>query len=228
MASILREFSDAVVNFVSDFLMPYRNHFIVDYANFRPVEEQGRLLPRHKRNDLLHVDASHSRPTRGARILRVFVNIHPDRPRIWNTTVGFAELARRYAWQAGLNSYAKPGLGRLLALRLLAQFVSPMASRTPYDSFMLRFHNFLKENQEFQAECPKFVHSFPAMSTWLVFSDGVAHAVLSGKDALDQTFIIPVEGLVTPEQSPLRILERQCGRSLAGNLVRHAKRRGAA
>ncbi len=33
--------------------------------------------------------------------------------------------------------------------------------RTPYDVFMLRFHDFLKENSRFQAGCPKVRLEFP-------------------------------------------------------------------
>jgi hypothetical protein len=39
--------------------------------------------------------------------------------------------------------------------------------------------------------------------------------VLSGQFALEQTFIIPLKALVTPEKSPIRILEKMAGRPLA-------------
>jgi hypothetical protein len=48
----------------------------------------------------------------------------------------------------------------------------------------------------------------------MVFTDGVAHAVLSGQFALEQTFVVPLEAQVTPAQSPLRILETMAGRAL--------------
>ena len=49
--------------------------------------------------------------------------------------------------------------------------------RTPYDMFMLRFHDYLKENAKFQANCPKYRLEFPPLSTWIVYTDCVAHAV---------------------------------------------------
>jgi hypothetical protein len=94
--------------------------------------------------------------------------------------------------------------------------------RTPYDVFMLRFHDFLKENSRFQAGCPKDRLEFPPRATWMVFTDGVAHAVLSGQYALEQTFLIPASALVAPEQAPYRILENIAGRSL----VHSCKKRG--
>ena len=55
---------------------------------------------------------------------------------------------------------------------------------------------------------------FPPLSTWLVFTDGVAHAAMSGQYAIEQTFLIPPEALVSPEYAPYRILENIAGRSL--------------
>jgi hypothetical protein len=47
----------------------------------------------------------------------------------------------------------------------------------------------------------------------------VPHAVLSGQYALEQTFIIPVRALVTPEKSPIRVLEKMAGRPLARDMA---------
>jgi hypothetical protein len=90
------------------------------------------------------------------------------------------------------------------------------AGRTPYDMFMLRFHDFLKENTSFQANGPKTEMAFPPFSTWIVFTDCVAHAVMSGQYAIEQTFLIPPKALVAPEAAPYRILEGIAGRSLVG------------
>ena len=73
-------------------------------------------------------------------------------------------------------------------------------SRTPYDMFMLRFHDYLKENAAFQANCPKIRMEFPPMATWVVFTDSVAHAALSGQYAVEQTFLIPPKALVAPKR----------------------------
>jgi len=86
--------------------------------------------------------------------------------------------------------------------------------RTPYDMFMLGFHDYLKENTEFQKNCPKTRMEFPPLSTWLVFTDGVAHAAMSGQYALEQTFLVPPQALVAPDHAPYRILENIAGRPL--------------
>jgi hypothetical protein len=82
--------------------------------------------------------------------------------------------------------------------------------------FMLRFHDYLKESQDFQTNWPKIRLEFPPMATWIVFTDGVAHAVLSGRFAIEQTFLIPPSALVTPRLAPCKILEEIAGQPLAG------------
>lgn len=213
--SILRNYSEAVVKFLDTFLSPYAGRRILDFASFRPLEEENRDLPLHKRNDLLHVDAFPSRPTRGGRILRVFSNLNPAKPRVWSTTEGFDALARKYAEAAGLRDIAED---ESFLVRTVQSWGGKLGfrgmGRTPYDMFMLRFHDFLKENAEFQSTCAKVRMDFPPLATWLVFTDSVAHAVHSGQYAIEQTFLIPPKALVAPEQAPYRILEEIAGRPL--------------
>jgi hypothetical protein len=212
---ILSNYSKRVTAFVSRFLAPYAGQMSLDFASFRPLEEQGRDLPLHKRNDLLHVDAFPSRPTRGGRILRVFTNIHPEKQRVWLTGEAFASLAQRHASNAGLDKIVAANSGLLAGLkRKLPLPGITVAGRSAYDEFMLRFHDYLKENSAFQHQKHETV-TFPPLATWLVFTDGVPHAALSGQSALEQTFIVPVFALVSPEQAPIRVLESLCGRSLA-------------
>ncbi len=80
---------------------------------------------------------------------------------------------------------------------------------------MLRFHDYLKENTAFQENCPKIRIEFPPGSTWLCYTDSVPHSVLSGQYALEQTFIIPLEAMVTPHKAPIRVLEKIAGVPLA-------------
>jgi hypothetical protein len=210
--SILKSFSASAGEFVTRFLSPYAPRIAYDFASYRPLEEEGRDLPLHKRNDLLHVDAFPSRPTRGGRILRLFVNVHASRSRVWLMGEGFPVLAARLASDAGLEKFASPGVSAFFgqAVRLLGKPV-----RSPYDRFMLHFHDYLKENASFQRDSPKTRLEFPALSAWMVFTDGVLHAVLSGQHALEQTFIIPRDALLAPQSSPIGVIEKLCGRPLA-------------
>ena len=214
LRGILCNYSAEVIAFLEKFLAPYAGNWTIDFSSFRPFEEENRDLPLHKRNDLLHVDAFPSRPTRGGRILRVFTNLNPSKPRVWNTTEKFEVLARRYAKGAGLERIAEASWlsrtvqewGEKLGFRGMG--------RTPYDTFMLGFHDYLKENAAFQKDCQKVWLEFPPYSTWLVFTDGVAHAAMSGQYAIEQTFLIWPRALVSPEHAPFRILETIAERPL--------------
>ena len=76
---------------------------------------------------------------------------------------------------------------------------------------MLHFHDYLKENDDFQKKWEKEHIEFPPFSTWMVYTDTVPHAVMSGQFALEQTFIVPIEAMVSPQNSPLKVLEELCG-----------------
>ena len=216
---LMRKYSKQVVQFLTKFLAPYASHWSLDFATWRPLEEKNRDLPLHKRNDLLHVDAFPSRPSKGSRILRCFTNINPTVPRVWATTEGFQTLADRFALDAGLADIARSSSSPIGALKrgmgpLLKAVGVKGADRTAYDRFMLRFHDYLKENTDYQQKWEKIRLEFPPYSTWMVFTDSVPHAALSGQYALEQTFIIPLNAMVTPEKSPLRVLEAMCGARL--------------
>jgi len=212
---IMRHFSSEVVRLLTRVLAPYSSYWTLDFASYRPEEEQGRDLSVHKRNDLLHVDAFPSRPTRGGRILRCFTNINPTRSRNWLTTDRFPALAQKFARQAGLDEIAKGGDSGGSLLNALKRAIGiKAADRSAYDTFMLRFHDYLKENEDFQSNTPKIHIAFPPMATWMCYTDSVPHAVLSGQFALEQTFIVPVKAMVMPEKSPVRVLEKLAGRSL--------------
>jgi hypothetical protein len=209
---IMRRYSSNVIAFLKQFLAPYAGGWILDFASFRPFEEQRRGLPLHKRNDLLHVDAFPSRPTRGGRILRVFTNLNPATARVWNIFDDFPAIARAHAENAGLRRIAEQDGFVRRAVQNLGHAVGIRGmGRTPYDMFMLRFHDYLKENVEFQEKTPKTRLDFPPLSTWLVYTDGVAHAAMSGRYALEQTLLIPAEALVSPDHAPFRVLEMIAG-----------------
>lgn len=82
---------------------------------------------------------------------------------------------------------------------------------------MLRFHEYLKRNADFQANCTKYKFDFPPGSTWLTFTDVLPHSVHSGQHALEQTFIIDRHSLSDISHAPLSILEHLCGRPLVRN-----------
>lgn len=214
LRTIMGRYSKDVIAFLREFLGPYQGKWKVDYASYRPEEEQSRDLALRKRNDLLHTDAFPTRPTHGDRILRFFNNINPERTRNWITTETFDVLVEKMRG-GKLNGGTVPlptsmetsGIKRTLT-GLGAGKLIPSLKRSPYDEFMMRFHNYLKENTSFQENCPKQHWEFPPSSSWMVYTDMVSHAVLSGQFALEQTLIVSREAMVTPERSPYGVLTR--------------------
>ena len=208
LRALLRRFSNAAAALVSTVLPRYRAEIRRGRASFRPAEIAGRASSWRKDDTRLHVDSFPATPSGGRRILRVFSNVNPDgKPRAWRVGGEFESVARRFA--DGL-SLPLPGSGHLLALLRVTK--SP---RSAYDALMLQLHDRMKGDEEFQRSSLQWAVDFPAGSTWLAFTDEVSHAALAGQYQLEQTFLLPVSTMEQPERSPLRILERLKGRSLA-------------
>src|ERR1700748_3658387 len=72
--AVMKAFSQNAVGFLAAFFPSYSTSWKVDFASYRPLEEQGRAVSQRSRNDLIHVDNFPSRPSNGDRLLRIFAN----------------------------------------------------------------------------------------------------------------------------------------------------------
>ncbi len=206
LARIFASFSEAVTIWLVGVLPRYARGWQLDRCSFRPQEEATRRLRQTARNDLLHVDAFPGRPSGGCRILRVFANINPREPRIWVTSDPFRKLLERYGAAAGLPGAPAGNWLKQLG-RGLVRLVHPkQARRSPYDAFMLRFHDYLKGHEEFQERGPKRLWTFPPGCVWLAITDTCSHAVLRGRYALEHSYFIRPEVLFLPDESPPALL----------------------
>ena len=184
----------------------YVRHLQKKRTSFRPGAIESRALSPRKDDKRLHVDAFPSNPVQGRRILRVFTNAHPaGESRVWHVGdqdfEAFAtEYAARLAPKAAGRWRERVGLTK--------------GRRTAYDSAMLQLHDKAKLDDAWQAGAAKTRLSFPAGSSWVVYTDSVLHAAMSGQHAFEQTYLMPVEGMADERRSPLRILERLAGRPL--------------
>lgn len=217
MHEVMRRYSKSIETFLSEFLAPYERRWRLDYASFRPLEEKGRDLPVRRRNDLLHTDAFPTRPTHGWRILRFFHNIHPTRTRDWVIGEPFARVVREFA--PGKLAVPQPDSAVARAGKQMAQATGlaglvPQWKRGPYDEFMMKLHNVLKEDSAFQASCVREEVQFAPGSSWMVYTETVPHAVLGGQYALEQTFLVDPAAMVTRESAPIAILEKMAGAKL--------------
>ncbi|MFQ5635394.1 MAG: Kdo hydroxylase family protein [Gammaproteobacteria bacterium] len=190
-------------------------------SSFRPIEERGRNLKPHASNELVHVDAGAYGATNGDRILRFFVNVNPELDRVWATKGSFPNVFSRYGEQAQLHEMIRRTGGlskgpadraRSALLRGLGRLGVPLATvldSSPYDRVMRRFHNFMKDTPAFQSSAVGHQEiRFPPFSAWMVFTDGVSHACLSGQHAFIWTCLIPLENCRHPDLAPFNILEK--------------------
>ncbi len=176
-------------------------------TSFRPGAVDERALSPRKDDKRLHLDAFPSSPVGGKRILRVFSNVDPaGRPRLWRLG------------DESLESHARGRLRRFPRLGVRARAMEALrltrGRRTDYDQAMLALHDGAKLDDAWQASAPHKEVELPAGSTWIVYTDGVLHAALRGRHAFEQTYLMPVDAMVRPERSPLRVLERLAGRPL--------------
>ena len=72
---------------------------------------------------------------------------------------------------------------------------------------MKRFHDYLKDNPEFQSEVETHVEiRFAPYSAWMVFADGVSHGCLSGQHCFIWTALTPLANAHFPELAPINVL----------------------
>jgi hypothetical protein len=194
---------------LAELVPPYAASWQLERLAFHPEEEATRKLRPTQRNDLLHLDVP-SRPLHGRRLLRLFVNVHPTDARVWLTSLSFAELLQRYGADVGLpqldqQAWWKPlrhGWRRLLRSR--------RTDESPYDDFLVRLHDFLKQHDAFQERSPKKCWRFPPGSAWLAFTDALSHDELRGRGILEHSYFISQGSLAIPELSPPNLFERAC------------------
>ncbi len=212
LRDLLATFARGVTAWLAATLPRYAAAWRPDLVSYRPVEEATRQLRLKARNDLLHVDAFPTRPTNGWRILRCFVNVNPSEPRVWVTSDPFARLLERYGAAAGLPGRAGGDWARRLHDGVLRLFRPGRPTRSAYDAFMLRLHDYLKASEEFQERGPKQFWKFPPGSAWLAITDTCSHAVLRGRFALEHSYFVAPHSLALPDESPAALFARMCGR----------------
>jgi hypothetical protein len=220
VGSVLKEHSAEVRRFLERAIEPLARTWTVATSSFRPLQERGRALSAHASNERVHVDAGAYGATHGNRILRFFMNAHPSEDRVWISKGTFPEVYRRYGRAArvapedgGPRSLAEGWAHRTYSrlLETAAHLGVPMAKladTSPYDRLMRRFHNFMKDSPEFQ-ETPEGHErfAFAPGSAWMVFTDMVTHACVSGQHAFIDTFIIPLSNCRHRALTPYAVLQ---------------------
>ncbi len=185
----------------------YAEALQVGRTSYRPVEIAGRPSSYRKDDTRLHVDAFPATPNHGRRILRIFTNINPHgKARVWRVGEPFPLVAKKFVPSIPKQFFGKAAL--LNALRITKSF------RTEYDHMMLQIHDNMKANLSYQKSAAQEEVHFVPGNSWIVQTDQVSHAAMSGQYVLEQTFYLPVNAMADPGLSPLRTLEKMVGRAL--------------
>lgn len=206
LPDLLKTFMQAYAQYakqIVDTVLPaYSQALLWGRTSYRPAEIMGRAKSLRKDDTRLHVDAFAASPVYGQRILRVFCNINPDdMPRAWHLGEAFEDVLSKFAGKI-------PPYNPVIA-RLLHWIKATKSLRSAYDHYQLHLHDSMKMDEHYQQSVPKFRFDFPAQSTWVVFTDQVSHAALSGQYLLEQTFYLPVSAMNNPALSPLKCWERE-------------------
>ena len=208
LRNLMSRYSKMARGLVANLFPAYAEKMQVLRTSLRPAEIAGRKSSWRKDDTRLHVDAFPSQPTRGNRILRVFLNVNPvGKPRVWRLGEPFADVANRFLPAIGRPF---PGSAKFKALVGLTK-----SEASEYDFIMLKMHDSMKADTAYQASVGKEPILFQPGTAWVCYADSVSHAAISGQHQFEQTIRIPLTAMQDVERAPLRILERLRGRVLA-------------
>lgn len=201
MSALIERYSLKATSLIAHLLPSYMPYAKPANTSLRCVEAADRKTSWRKDDRRLHADAFPSKPTHGERILRVFTNVNPhNNPRVWNVGEPFADMAAKFL----------PKVPHYQVLQ--AKFINTLGItktlRGEYDHIMLHLHDLAKADTDYQANAPQMRFEFPPNSTWVVYSDLVLHAVLSGQHMMEQTFHLPQDNLSFSSACPRNIIER--------------------
>jgi hypothetical protein len=207
LQEMMKRYADYSRHLMHELFPEYIPHMIQARTSYRPVETAGRQSSYRKDDTRLHVDAFPSSPTKGQRILRMFTNVNPyGKPRVWRLGEPFADVVSKMAPKV---STPLPGLASLLKMLKITKDY-----RTLYDHYMLHMHDLMKGDLEYQKNVPQMEVKFPPGSTWIVYTDQVSHAAMSGQFMFTQDWNVPEGALHDQSTSPLRVLEKFLNKTL--------------
>jgi len=199
---LLKRHYHSCLQLVAGILPEYQTalHTPTNSLRLHPVTGWTQKTSWRKDDSRLHVDAFPSRPNYGERILRIFTNINPHgENRSWRVGEPFPALAQRFLPRLKNYSSFSSWLQNTVGIT--------KSYRSHYDHLMLQMHDAMKADTDYQKNGPQVAVEFPQGSSWICFSDQTPHAAMGGQFMLEQTFLLPVNKMHNPQQSPLKVLE---------------------
>lgn len=208
MSHLIERYAKGAQQLITHLLPAYAQHAKPANTSLRCIEAAGRKTSWRKDDSRLHADAFPSKPTQGERILRAFTNVNSQgKPRVWKIGEPFADMAKKFIYKVPRYSKTQAKLLQLLGIT--------KTLRGEYDHTMLHLHDLVKADADYQLNAPQMTFEFPANSSWIVYSDQVLHAVLSGQYMMEQTLYLPKDKLYYPEASPQKVIEQILNRNIS-------------
>ncbi len=197
---MMRRFSEESEAFVKAILPHYQKTLQIGRTSFRPAEIAGRKAASYKKDDTrIHVDAFPSTPTQGKRILRFFSNVNlENKPRVWKVGEPYEEVLRKFA-----SKVHKPFPMKHL---LLEKIGITKTRRSMYDHYMLKIHDMMKKDMNYQQQVDHEMIQFPSKTSWLCFTDQVSHAAISGQYVFEQSFYLEPAEQKFPQRAPIAMI----------------------
>ncbi len=207
LKQIILRFRNLSQDLMHSLVPKYSEYLKVSPTSFRPLNIENRQQSWRADDRRLHVDAFATRPNYGERILRVFMNIHPNnQPRVWRLGEPFEKIADQFLPR--IKPYSKLQAKILHVLGLTKSF------RSEYDHMMLQIHDAMKSDSDYQKNSPQLQFDFMPGDVWVCFSDQASHAAMSGQFMMEQTYNLPLKALYDPQSSPLALLTSKARRNL--------------
>jgi len=207
LSTMIARFRNEASTLIFSAFPKYKDHLKLAPTSFRPMEVKSRVTSWRADDKRLHVDAFPSRPNYGERILRVFINLNPDKkPRVWRVGEPFEDIAKRYIHAIKPYSYLQAKIINILGIT--------KSFRSKYDHLMLGLHDAMKSDMKYQKNSPQITMPFKPGTVWICFSDQAAHAVMSGQFMMEQTFHLSPSKQYFKKKSPLEVLRRLTGEKL--------------
>ncbi len=201
LAHLLKDYAEFAHHLVAQTLPEYLPHLQWGRTSYRPAQIRGRASSKRKDDTRLHVDSFAASPVNGLRILRIFVTSTHIKSLVYGMLVNrLNDVMQRFSPQ--IKRYNR------LTAYFLKWVKATKTLRSPYDHYMLHLHDRMKLDDHYQHQVSKTQIDFPAQSSWIVFTDHVSHAALSGQYLLEQTFYLPINYMVNPDLSPFKEWEK--------------------
>ena len=174
LRAMIQRYCDQATQLVSALFPDYVPNLVTANTSLRPFEVEGRVSSCRKDDKRLHTDAFPSNPTQGTRLLRVFNNVNPHgKPRVWRVGEPFETMVAKYLPKAKSMFPGQAWMMHKLGIT--------KRERTPYDQLMLQLHDLVKGDMDYQRNAPQQRVDLMPGTTWIVYSDQVLHAAMSGQ-----------------------------------------------